>query len=154
MFRTANTLQNYNFLNLIGRSSQVFSKTTRWKSYESCNKNDPSVVGSSLRHENGQSKDFSAYRWTHHPDQWNQPYLMNRSRSASVESAVNAVLSSPNSDNDIEKLPPLRHMPCDDLIAMLIDFDDAGLPTHCRIMNTLVEEITDQTKISKYKNNR
>lgn len=150
MFRK---LKNYKFLNSFGRSSQVnlevFSRSIRWKSSESCNENDVPVVGSNLRYEKRPSNDCSAYRCTNVPGDWNQPYLTNQSRSHTVEGAVGAILSSPNADNEIEKLPPIRDMPCDDLIEMLIKFDDAGLPTHCRIMNTLLEEITDQAKNSK-----
>lgn len=155
MFRTANTLKTYKFLNLLSPVNlKVFSNSIRWKSTESYNENGSSAVGSSLRQANVPSIVLSVPGWAHGQDNWIQPYVTNRSSSECVEGAVNAVLSSPNSGNEIEKLPPIRHMPCDDLVAMLINFDDAGLPTHCRIMNTLLEEITDQTKKSKSKWNK
>lgn len=151
MFRIANTLRNNNFLNSLRRSTQVkskgeLSKIIRRKCTNSSNELGLSAVVSSLPHQN---ETPVRYTWLDSPSNWTEPYLTDRSRSASVEGTVKAILSSSNPHNRIDKLPPLNHMACDDLISMLIAFDDAGLPTHCRIMRTLVEEITDQMKNGK-----
>lgn len=148
MFRTVNKLGNNNLLRLLRCSGQVNSVAIApevlsrvvWR-------NGSSVVGTGIPRRNVAST--TKHLWSDKPNDWKEPYLTTQSRTASVEDIVRTILSSPNPETQVEKLPPLKRMACDDLIAMLIAFDDAGLAAHCRIVQTLVEEITDQMKDSK-----
>lgn len=141
MFRTGHILRNNIFWNSLRRFGQVnavvvapevFCIFSRRKCTESSDQ--PLICNESTT---------AKRTW---PAGWNEPYLMDRSRSAIAETVVKAVLSSPNGGYQIENLPSIKQMACGDLVSMLVTFDDAGLRRDCVIMQTLVEEITKQMK--------
>lgn len=80
-------------------------------------------------------------------------YLTEWRRSDCVNETVKMVLSSSNANIRIGNLPHRNQMSCDDLIAILIACDNAGLPIHCRIVQSLVEDILEQFKNGTYRIN-
>lgn len=149
MIRTVNLLRRNNFGKFPGCSSQlssvligpaVLSRFIGRKCTD--NGKSHSVLDSSLRRRNGSSTRM--YSCSDGISNVRESYLADRNRSDSVEGIVKVGLSSPNTE-----LPPLKDMSCDDLVSTLIAFDDAGLPTHCHIMQTLIEHITNQMKNGK-----
>lgn len=152
MFRTINTLRNKNnnFVTLFRCPEysvpNILSTVIRWQCTETKNENDHSpVLYSKLRNPRRATRP-GHYSISNSANFYNDAYLAGPRRSANVDEIVNAVLSS---QNELEKLPSFHHMTCDDLISMLIAFDDAGLHFHCRIMQTLIVEITDRLKNGK-----